>query len=174
MIMLLEVQSLEVISLNIWEILFSLLNLLVIFLIIKKILFAPVKKVFAARRAVVDKIYDDAAAAKEVAEKDKALYEEKLAGAKEEAGEIVSSARERAERLGSEIVSEANIKAEQRYKKAEEEIAQEKKKAMSELKDDISGISVDIAEKIVGREISASDHEKFIDDFINNVGDEDE
>ncbi|MCQ2770320.1 MAG: F0F1 ATP synthase subunit B [Clostridia bacterium] len=168
--MVLEVQSLDIVSVNFWSILISLINLLIIFLIIKKFLFAPIKKVFAVRKAEVDKVYDDANLAKDEAEAQKSLYEEKMAGAKDEASQILSNARERADRMSDEIIADANVKAEARYKKAEEEIAQEKKKAMSELKDDISTISLDIAEKIVEREINENDHEKLINEFIEEVG----
>ena len=172
--MLLEIQSLDIISVNIWSILISLCNLVIIFLILKKVLFKSVKKTLDVRRAQIDKLYDDAGAAKAEAEGDRALYEEKLAGAKEEAEGILYTARERADRMSEEIISDANAKAASRVKKAEEEIAQEKKKAMSEIKNDISTLSVDIAEKIIEREIDEKDHSELIDKFIINVGNDDE
>ena len=52
----------------------------------------------------------------------------------------------------------------------ETEIEQEKKKAMNELKNEISGIAVDIASKVVEREIKEADHQDLIDEFIKNVG----
>lgn len=172
--MLLEIQTLDIISVNIWSILISLANLVIIFLILRKILFKSVKKTLDTRRAQIDKLYDDAGAAKAEAEGDRALYEEKLAGAKEEAEGILYAARERADRMSEEIVSDANEKAAQRVKKAEEEIAQEKKKAMSELKNDVSALSVDIAEKIIEREIDEKDHGELIDKFIADMGNDDE
>ena len=72
-------QTLEVISVNIWQILISLANLLIMYLIIKKFLFKPVQKVFAERNAQIEKQYSDAAHSKESAERDAALYEQKLA-----------------------------------------------------------------------------------------------
>ncbi|MBO4353635.1 MAG: F0F1 ATP synthase subunit B [Clostridia bacterium] len=167
-------QSLDIISINLWSILISLANLLIIFLLLKKFLFKPVKKTFAVRSAQVDKIYDDANAAKAEAEANKTLYEQKLAGAKDEAEEILSTARERADRMSDEIVGQANAKAAAKVKRAEEEIAQEKKKAMSEIKNEISTISVDIAEKLIGREIDERDHDELIDKFIKEVGNGDE
>lgn len=172
--MLLEIQSLDIISVNIWSILISLANLVIIFLILKKVLFKSVKKTLDTRRAQIDKLYDDAGAAKAEAEGSKELYEEKLAGAKAEAEGILYTARERADRMSEEIISDANAKAAARVKKAEEEIAQEKKKAMSEIKNDISTLSVDIAEKIIEREIDEKDHSELIDKFIVNVGHDDE
>ena len=100
----------------------------------------------------------------------RADYENRLASAKEEAGEIVKSATATAQRKGAEIVDEAQAKANAMMVRAEAEIAQEKKKAINEIKDEISGMAVDIASKVVEREISAKDHEKLIEDFIKNVG----
>lgn len=169
--MLLETQQLEIISVNIWSILISLANLVIIFLLLKKLLFKPVKKTLAARQAQVDKIYDDAAAAKKTAEADRAEYEQKLADVKAEAEEILTDARERADRMSEEIIGDAKDKAQAKLERAEEEIAQEKKKAMTELKDDVSALSVDIAEKLLGREIDEKDHAELIDKFISEVDD---
>ena len=169
--MLLETQQLEIISVNIWSILISLANLVIIFLLLKKLLFKPVKKTLAARQAQVDKIYDDAAAAKQTAEADRADYEQKLADVKAEAEEILTDARERADRMSEEIIGDAKDKAQAKLERAEEEIAQEKKKAMTELKDDVSALSVDIAEKLLGREIDEKDHAELIDKFISEVDD---
>lgn len=169
--MLLETQQLEIISVNIWSILISLANLVIIFLLLKKLLFKPVKKTLAARQAQVDKIYDDAAAAKQTAEADRAEYEQKLADVKSEAEEILTDARERADRMSEEIIGDAKDKAQAKLERAEEEIAQEKKKAMTELKDDVSALSVDIAEKLLGREIDEKDHAELINKFISEVDD---
>ena len=169
--MLLETQQLEIISVNIWSILISLANLVIIFLLLKKLLFKPVKKTLAARQAQVDKIYDDAAAAKQTAEADRAEYEQKLADVKAEAEEILTDARERADRMSEEIIGDAKDKAQAKLERAEEEIAQEKKKAMTELKNDVSALSVDIAEKLLGREIDEKDHAELIDKFISEVDD---
>ena len=82
----------------------------------------------------------------------------------------MKSATATAQRKGAEIVDEAQAKANAMMARAETEIAQEKKKAINEIKDEISGMAVDIASKVVEREISAKDHEKLIEDFIKNVG----
>ena len=170
--MLLETQALEIISVNVWSIIISLANLLIIFLIMRKLLFKPVKKTLAARQAQVDKIYDDAKTAKDAAEADKDKYEKRLSEIKEEAEEILTDARERADRMSDEIIADANSKAEAKLERAEEEIAQEKKKAMTELKNDVSALSVDIAEKLLGREINEKDHAELIDKFIGEVEDD--
>lgn len=170
--MSLEIQSLDVISVNIWQILISLVNLVLIFLILKKILYKPVRETLKQRQNAVDKIYDDANSARNAAISEKAEYDEKLSHAHDEATEIVSSARERAQRVGDEIVNDANRRAAQLMKRADDEIAGQRKKAMNEIKDEISGLSVDIAEKVIGREINESDNKSLIDEFISGIGDD--
>ena len=54
--------------------------------------------------------------------------------------------------------------------KAEKDIAQEKKKAVNEIKNEIGDMAMEIAGKVIEREISESDHAKLIDEFIENVG----
>ena len=55
-------------------------------------------------------------------------------------------------------------------RRADAEIAQEKKKAVNEIKNEISAMSVDIAERMIGREIKEEDHETLIDEFISGIG----
>lgn len=162
-------ENLELISLNIWHVIATIANLLILTLIIKKFLFKPVQKILAERKGQVDDIYKNAEEAAAKAEEDKKLYSEKLENARDEADSIVKAATQRADRLGEEIIEDAQRKAADAMKKAEDDIALEKKKAMNELKNEISEISVQIAENVVGREISADDHRDMIDSFIENL-----
>ena len=90
--------------------------------------------------------------------------------AKAKANEILESARKTATLQSEKIVKEASEQAAALKNKAEKEIAQEKKKAVNEVKGEIGGIAMDIAGKVIEREINEKDHEKLIDEFISNVG----
>ena len=161
--------NLEIISLNIWHVAAAILNLLLLTWIVKKFLFVPVQKMLAQRQEQVDTLYAEAEEANSAARADRALYEEKLAGAKAEADEIVRSAAVRADRMSDQILAEAAERASEKMRKADADIAQEKKKAINEIKNEISGMSVEIAEKVVGREINEEDHKVLIDSFIENL-----
>ena len=165
-------QSLDVISVNLWQILISLANLLVMFLILKHFLFKPVMKMMAARQAQVDKIYDDANEDRSAAAGMKQEYENRLATAREEADGLVRNAVTTAQRRGDAIVAEANSQAGHIKQKAEEEIALEKKQMLMSVRSEISDMAVSIASKVVEREIQKEDHENFMDEFIRNVGEE--
>ena len=167
-----SMQSLDVISVNLWQILISLANLLVMFLILKHFLFKPVMKMMAARQAQVDKIYDDANEDRSAAADMKQEYEQRLATAREEADGLVRNAVTTAQRRGDAIVAEANSQASHIKQKAEEEIALEKKQMLMNVRSEISDMAVSIASKVVEREIQKEDHENFMDEFIRNVGEE--
>ena len=126
--------------------------------------------VLAQRQAEVDNIYADADKAKNDAVDMKKQYTEKLSHAREEADSIVRTAVQNAERKGEEIVSQAKDQAVYMKQKAEMEIEQEKRKAFADVKSEISGIAVDIASKVVSREIDEKDHVQLVEDFIKNVG----
>ena len=165
-------QSLEVISVNIWQIVISLLNLLIMFLILKKFLFKPVKNVMAQRQQQVDAVYSDARADREAAAKERQEYEALLSANRAEADAIVRRATESANARSESILQEATAEAAHMKQKAEEEIALEKRRMLTEVRGEISGLAVDIASKVVEKEIDQKAYDGFVDDFIRNVGEE--
>ena len=163
-------QSLDIISVNIWDILISLANLLIMLFIVKKFLFKPVMKVMQERQNQVEKIYDDANQDRSDAAGMKQEYEQRLAAAREEADGLVRNAVQTAQRRGDAIVAEAASQASHLKQKAEEEIAMEKKQMLRSVQGEISDMAVSIASKVVEREIQQKDHDAFVDEFIKNVG----
>lgn len=88
------VQTLDIISVNIWQILISLVNLLIMYLILKKFLFGPVQKIIQTRKQQVEDIYTEAQEKLGSAETMRSQYEEKLATARDEADSIVRTAHQ--------------------------------------------------------------------------------
>ena len=162
--------SLEIISINIWHIVISLCNLLILFLMLKKFLYKPVKKVLADRQAAIESRYDEADKAKSEALQSKAEWEERMAAADEEAAGIVSSAVESANRQSSAILGETKEKADRMMNRARAEADAERRKAEDDIKDRIADVSAAIAGKLLEREISAADHSDLIDSFISEIG----
>ena len=104
-------QSLDVISVNLWQILVSLVNLLLLFLLIKKFLYKPVKKMLKNRQKTIDDTYLEAEKAKNQAISEQKEYAQKLSSAKEEADGIIQSAVSIAKAREKEILAEAKEKA---------------------------------------------------------------
>lgn len=160
----------NLVSLGAWNIIVTICNTLITFLIVKKFLFGPVRKMLATRSEEVQAMYDQAETDRKEAAAMKKDYTESMANAKQEAAEITQSATRRATARSEEILAEATRQAVDLKKKAEQSIEQERKKAMNEIKDEIAGLSVMIASKVVEKDINADDHKRLIEDFIDKVG----
>jgi len=165
-------QTLDIISVNLWNILISLANLWVLFLIIKKFLYKPVKKMLDGRKETLDAQYRRADEAEQSALLHKKEYEEKLQGAKEEADEIIQSAVLAAKDREKDILTDAKEEADRIIRRAEESADLEIKKAEDSIKHEIVEVSTKLSEKLLGREITPEDHSALIDDFINGIGEE--
>ena len=158
------------VGVNFWTALFILLNTLIIFFVAKKFLFVPVMKIIQTRQQEIDDMYTQAETSRENAEKLQNEYEEKLSQATATSERLVKEATVRAQGREEEIIREANQRAEAIRAKASADIAQEKKKALNDAKDEISVIALAIAGKVVGRELDAEDQSRLVDSFIEELG----
>ena len=159
------------IGVNFWTAFFVLMNTLAIFFVAKKFLFVPVKNMIDSRQKEIDAMYDAAGAAKESAQALENEYKEKLAQAQQTSDRMVKEAVARGQNRQDEIISQANAEARAILDKAAADIAQEKKKALNDAKNEISEMAMAIAEKVVGRELNDVDQAKLVDEFIKELGD---
>ena len=158
------------ITLDGWTFLAQICNLMIQLVIFKKLLLNPVKKVIAERKAKADSQIADAEKLRTEAEAMKAEYEQNLQNARTEANQIVAAAQKTAAARSEDLGGEARAQAAAHKQKAEADIAQERKKAVNEVKDEIGGMAMEIASKVGEREIKEADHQVLIDEFIKNVG----
>ena len=158
------------ITLDGWTFVAQICNLMIQLVIFKKLLLNPVKKVIAERKAKADSQIADAQKLRTEAEAMKAEYEQNLQNDRTEANQIVAAAQKTATARSEELLGEARAQAAALKQKAEADIAQERKKAVNEVKDEIGGMAMEIASKVVEREIREADHKDLIDEFIKNVG----
>ena len=162
-------QSLDVISVNIWHIVISLCNLFIIFLLLKKFLYAPVRKVVSERQKAIDDQLADAAREKaEAAEKNAALSAS-LAGAKEQADAILKDAAATADRKSADIVAAAKEQAQRIVADAEADAALVKEKAQADMKREIVDVSALMAGALLRREVTVADKEALADAFIDSI-----
>lgn len=162
----------ELLGVNFWTALFILLNTLAIFFVGKKFLFTPVLNMIQSRQKEIDDLYDRAGQAKTEAEALEAEYRRKLSDAQATSDRMVQEAVARGQNREEEIVRNANAEAAAILNKAAADIAQEKKRAINDAKDEISGLAMEIARKVVGRELQDQDQAALIDRFIDELGDQ--
>ena len=146
-------------------------NLFIQLFFVKKFFLDKIKAVLDQRREAADKEITDAQNARAEALSIKETYEENMRQARTEANKILTNAQKTALTRSEEIINDAQQAAAQIKQKAQADIEMEKKKALNDAKDEISGISMAIAEKVVERQLSADDQDRLINDFISSLGD---
>ena len=150
----------------------NICNLFIQMLIIKKFFLDKVLAILDQRRSAANKEITEAKAAKDEALTIKKSYEDNMLQATAKANEILQTAQKTAAERSEKIIAEAQTSAAQIKSKASADIAQEKKKAINDAKNEISGLAMAIAGKVVEKELGESDQSQLIDRFINELGDQ--
>ncbi|MGM9637019.1 MAG: F0F1 ATP synthase subunit B [Eubacteriales bacterium] len=159
----------EVISFNLWQMLISLCNLLILFLILKKFLYKPVRKMLAARQKELDDTVKETEDAKAGAEADAAKWAEKLSKADEESDRRIRTATDLAKSESEKILANAKADADQMVRSAKDQIELEQRAADQQMKKEIADLSAALAEKMLEREINPKDHDRLIESFLTQL-----
>ncbi|MBQ2665034.1 MAG: F0F1 ATP synthase subunit B [Clostridia bacterium] len=157
------------VSLDVWTMIFTWINLVILFLLLKKFLFKPVNKVLDERAAEIENEYTAAEKAHAEADNIRAEYESKIESAKTEADTIIKSAVTAANERSDAIVGEANTEARRIIEKSQKQLEQDKKNAMHEMRGEIASIAHDAAEKILKREIDEQTDNEIISEIIDKL-----
>ncbi len=158
------------VGVNFWTIIFAWVNLLILYLFLKKLLFVPIKNMIDSRQKEIDDMYSDAESSRESAKELQAEYEQKILLANDESDAILRAAQRRAELKEEEIIRDAKVEAERILDRAEEMIELEKKRAINEVKDEVSKMAIGIASAVIERDVTEDEHRELIDQFIENMG----
>lgn len=147
----------------------TVINLIVLFLLLRHFLINPVSNIMEQRRKLIADGLQNAQDTQDEANRLKAEYEEALSGAKKESAEIVDKARIDARAEYDRIVGEAGAKAGNIIENAKENVRIEREQTMKELQSQIAGLAIASAEKIVGDK-----EQNIYDQFLGEVGGTDE
>lgn len=152
------------------ELVFQIINTVILFLVLKKILFKPVLNIIEKRENMIQEDLAEGSKAKNEGIALKEEYEQKVSLAKDEGREIIKQATARAEEKSNQIIEDAKAEANALKAKATKEIAQEKEQAIAEIRNDISDIAILAASKVLEEDIDKAKHEDLIEKFIKEVG----
>ncbi len=160
------------VGVNFWTALFVLLNTLTIYFVAKKFLFGRVMKIIHDRQQEIDDMYAQAQSAQDSAKALESEYQTKLETAQETSDRLVKEAVARGKSREEEIIRQANREADAIREKASADIAREKKQAVSEAKNEISSLAMEIAGKVVGQSLDAARQEQLVDSFLEELGEQ--
>jgi F-type H+-transporting ATPase subunit b len=143
---------------------------LLVFLLYK-LLYRPVLKMLDERSERVRKGMEDAAKAREMAERAQQEFEKRIAEARKDGQDIVAQATQMSEKLRQEILDQARSEAEQLIQKERERFTQEREQAMTELKAQVADLSILAAQKVIGASLDETTQRKLVADFLSEAGD---
>lgn len=119
-----------------------------------------------------EKIEEDVQTAEEEREKAEQLRkqrEEELNEAHAEAREIVENGRQKGEEVREEIIEEAEEEAESKLRNAEKQIQRQRKQAFDEVEGQVGEMALNLAEKLLKRELDEEEHGRLVDEFLDDV-----
>lgn len=153
------------------NILWTIINLLIIYAIVRRFLFKPVKKVLEARQAEIDKQYADAQSTQDAAETMKKQYEESLSGIADEKNEIINEARNKASDEYGKIIADARAQADKIKSDARKTADMEQEKCMQQAREQIADLVVAATAKIVASRQNEEEDRELYNQFIAKTGD---
>ncbi len=157
-------------ELNFVDVLIHIVNILVLYVLLRALVYKPVRKFMQARTERIEKQLTDAKAAEQKAAEEKASYDQLLAQADDQVQQRIREGNQRAGESASEILESASKQAEELLREAKEKAKTERKEAVAALEPEIAGMAVSLAEQILQREISEEDNRQVIDTFFEKVG----
>lgn len=153
-----------------WNIIWTIVNITILYLLLKKFLFGPITEVMDKRKQKIEDSFETAKNKNEEAEHLKTQYEEALNHAKVEAEEIVKDARERAEHVYDRTVKAAEDEASRVIENANKAIEVERKKTIESIENEIIGLTMAAASKILEQNMSEDINKQLVDEFLAEVG----
>ncbi|MCR5122788.1 MAG: F0F1 ATP synthase subunit B [Ruminococcus sp.] len=157
-------------NINIWDILWTVINLLLFYFLLKKFLFKPVLGMMERREQMIRDDLDNAKKASDEAEQMKARYEKKIKSAQAEAAKITKVAKQRAARERAEIVEDAKAEAAELIADAQKTIERDREAAMSSAREEIAGLAVMAASRVLEKNIDEESNRGFAEQLLAEVG----
>ncbi|MCR5666080.1 MAG: F0F1 ATP synthase subunit B [Eubacterium sp.] len=152
------------------NIVWTIVNLIIFFLLIRVFLFKPIMKVIKEREELIQGQFDKAEETQKQADSLKTQYEDALHDAKEESAQIIESARTRAKAQSDEIVANAHEQADKMIKQTQTEVERQQEQALSEVEGQIASLAVSAAMKIIGEATGEQTDEEMYQKYLNKVG----
>jgi F-type H+-transporting ATPase subunit b len=152
------------------ELLVSLVSFAVLFVVMWRFALPPITKMLDERAEKIKDSLEQAEQTRVEAERLLSEYKEQLAEARLESNRVIEQGRKVAETMKDEIVAKANEEREAILARAREEIQGEKRVALAELQASVADLSVAVAGRIIGSELSAKDHAALIEKYVAEVG----
>lgn len=151
-----------------WVIAAYLVNVGILYVVLRILLYKPVRKFLDERESRFARRSEEIERREHDTQSDKAKYEQLIGHIQEESDGMLKESRIAANRRAEEIIAQAEAQADELIGQARKQIAEEKRLARLEMREEIVDLAVDMAARILEREVSADDHKRIVDRFLNS------
>lgn len=158
------------INVSFWNIAFTVINLLILFVAFRIFFFKPIKNIIDQRQAEADEAFAKAHDEENAAEEKLHEYEEKLSSAEQEKKQIIADARKAADGEYQHIVADAKVEAKQIHEEAVAKAVHEKEEIIASAKKEIADMVVEATTKVVGTKAGADVDSELFDKFLGKAG----
>lgn len=155
-----------------WSIFWAVLNILILFILLRIFLFKPINKMLDDRTQSIQKDIDDAERAKKEAEELRQQYADSISNAKEEAEEIRKDAHEKAESERAAIIRKSHEEADEIVSAASETIENERRRVIQQAHTQIADLAIEAASKVVGANLDDEKNRRLVDEFLAEEADD--
>jgi F-type H+-transporting ATPase subunit b len=156
-------------GLQISDILYHILNILVLFWLLRLILYKPVSRFMTQRTERIESGLRDAESKQKEALELKAQYENVLESSEEKGQELIRESQAKASREAEIILADARDRADRMIQSAKAQIEDEKNKAIAEARSEVAQLAVQIAARILRREVSSVDNTAAVEGFFHEA-----
>ena len=153
-----------------WNVIFTIVNLIVLYLGLRKFLIGPVTKEMDQRKQLIEGQMADARHVNEQANELKAQYEDALKQAHEESAQIVEKARKSAQAEYESRMDAADAEAQKIIANAHKSIDLEREKTVQELQSQIAGLAMAATAKVLGDTDQAAQNKLMYEQFLAKTG----
>ncbi|MEX1376950.1 MAG: F0F1 ATP synthase subunit B [Eubacteriales bacterium] len=154
-------------GLDLQTVLAHMLNIVVLFLVLRFLLYKPIQNFMENRANSYTQREEDVAAAEKKAKELKEKYESQLKNAQQESETIVLDSRRDANKRADEIIKQAREQSTEMVELARKEIQEERANAKVVMREEVADLAVGIASRILEREVNKDDNKHIIDNFLN-------
>ncbi|MDE5835365.1 MAG: F0F1 ATP synthase subunit B, partial [Ruminococcus sp.] len=152
---------------NIWNFIWSAVNIIILFILLRIFLFKPINKIMNERTRTIQDNMDEAEKARQEAEELKQQYADSISNAKEEAQKIIMKAYDEAEAEKSAILKKSQEEAYEIINDAGKTIEHERKRIIQQAQTQIADLAIEAASKIIGENVDDEKNRRLVDEFLS-------
>ncbi len=151
------------------ELIWGAITFAVVVVVLRKFAFPRLRETVEKREQEIQNRLEEAEKSRQEAQKQLDEYKKQVADARGEANRIIEEARQQAEQVRKELVANAEKEAEGIVQRAQEQMQAERTRTVEELQGTIAQLSIELAEKVVGRSLDGEAQRELVDSYIKEV-----